>query len=224
MQGITFNMEGPVVSGYWYNPKTGDSFTVRDSYFENNQFMITTTDGRVLEYNQIQNYIQSDKPIETKNMVKIQDSSVGYIPDSIKDMVEECNKYDNYINQDIQSMKPQYEGKRIYDDSVNEQPNNYYIIDRALSKLTLPKIKVDVTWGTRKAPKEELMLLSNIMDIPVEDIVKWYISKFDSSMLNVELQECIKHAILKEFEVEGGQDIKTGQKPDKIARKQTKTK
>ena len=54
MQGINFNMEGPIMDGTWYNPNTGDSFTVRDSFFEDNQFMVSTMDGRVLNYNQIQ--------------------------------------------------------------------------------------------------------------------------------------------------------------------------
>ena len=62
-QGIVFDTQGPVMSGTWYNPKTGDSFTVRDSFFQDNQFVVTTTDGRMLSYNQIQHYVQSDKPI-----------------------------------------------------------------------------------------------------------------------------------------------------------------
>ena len=43
--GLTFGSEGPMMEGTWYNTRTGDSFTVRDSFFEDNQFVITTTDG-----------------------------------------------------------------------------------------------------------------------------------------------------------------------------------
>ena len=35
--GVMFNTEGPIMTGSWYNPNTGDSFVVRDSFFENNQ-------------------------------------------------------------------------------------------------------------------------------------------------------------------------------------------
>ena len=37
MNGINFPMDGPCMSGTWYNPHTKDSFTVRDTFFENNQ-------------------------------------------------------------------------------------------------------------------------------------------------------------------------------------------
>ena len=34
MHNLIFNGEGPVMEGTWYNPNTGDAFTVRDSFFE----------------------------------------------------------------------------------------------------------------------------------------------------------------------------------------------
>ena len=68
--GLTFGSEGPMMEGTWYNPRTGDSFTVRDSFFEDNQFVITTTDGRYLKYEQIQDYIKSDKPIWKSGSVR----------------------------------------------------------------------------------------------------------------------------------------------------------
>ena len=55
--------EGPILTGNWYNPKTGDSFTVRDTYFEDNNFYVITTDGRRMDYNLMSQYVQSDKPI-----------------------------------------------------------------------------------------------------------------------------------------------------------------
>ena len=42
--GMMFGGEGPVMQGTWYNPNTGDAFTVRDSFFEDNQYVVTTTD------------------------------------------------------------------------------------------------------------------------------------------------------------------------------------
>ena len=29
-----FGTQGPMMSGYWVNPRTGDWFTVNDSFFE----------------------------------------------------------------------------------------------------------------------------------------------------------------------------------------------
>ena len=47
--------DGPMIEGTWFNPDTGDRFTVRDSFFEDNNYTVLTTDGRTLNYNQIQN-------------------------------------------------------------------------------------------------------------------------------------------------------------------------
>ena len=82
MNGMMFGGEGPVMQGTWYNPNTGDAFTVRDSFFEDNQYVVTTTDGRYLSYNQIQNYIQSDMPLEQlKKQVKPQQTAKNEILD-----------------------------------------------------------------------------------------------------------------------------------------------
>ena len=67
MHNLIFNGEGPVMDGTWYNPANGDSFTVMDSYFQDNQYIVKTTDGRMLDYNFIQNYVKSDKPIPKQN-------------------------------------------------------------------------------------------------------------------------------------------------------------
>ena len=45
--------EGPILSGHWYNPSTGDSFTVKDTYFEDNNLYVITTDGRRMNYDMI---------------------------------------------------------------------------------------------------------------------------------------------------------------------------
>ena len=62
MNGMNFGMEGPQVNGWWYNPKTGDRFNALDTYFEDNNLLIKTADGRLLNYNQIQNYVHVEDP------------------------------------------------------------------------------------------------------------------------------------------------------------------
>lgn len=69
---ITFDgSNGPIMSGTWINPKNGDVFTVRDSFFQDNQFIVMTTDGRSLDYNMIQDYIKTEKPEDIKEMKNI---------------------------------------------------------------------------------------------------------------------------------------------------------
>lgn len=57
-------MEGPSITGNWQNPKTGDFFTVRDSFMEDDDFIIITTDGRRLNYKMLQDYSQTTDKIE----------------------------------------------------------------------------------------------------------------------------------------------------------------
>lgn len=56
--GIQFGGDGPMMSGTWYNPKTGHKFTVRDCFFEDNNFIVMATNGQRYDYNTIQHYIQ----------------------------------------------------------------------------------------------------------------------------------------------------------------------
>jgi len=64
MPNISFDSGMPIIEGTWYNPKTGDSFTARDTFFEDNNLIVMTTDGRRMNYNSLQNYVKSDKPIK----------------------------------------------------------------------------------------------------------------------------------------------------------------
>ena len=52
--GIMMSADGaPMMSGTWVNPQTGHEFTVRDCFFQDGNFMVQTTDGRMLDYNTI---------------------------------------------------------------------------------------------------------------------------------------------------------------------------
>ena len=57
-------MDGPSIEGVWQNPKTGDFFTVRDSYMEDDDFIIIATDGRRFNYKMLNDYSQTNQKIE----------------------------------------------------------------------------------------------------------------------------------------------------------------
>lgn len=57
-------MDGPSITGVWQNPKTGDFFTVKDSYMEEDDIIIITTDGRRLNYRMLQDYSQTNQKVE----------------------------------------------------------------------------------------------------------------------------------------------------------------
>jgi hypothetical protein len=66
--GIMFNADAPTMDGHWYNPGSEDNFTVKDTFFEDGQYKVLTTDGRLLGYDQIQYYVKVDKPISKKTI------------------------------------------------------------------------------------------------------------------------------------------------------------
>ena len=52
-----FTNDGPMMTGTWYNPTNGDSFTVADSFFQDNQYIVKIVDnnGNMATYGHIAN-------------------------------------------------------------------------------------------------------------------------------------------------------------------------
>lgn len=213
--GVTFGMEGPVMEGTWYNVQTGDSFTVRNSFFEDNEFIIQTTDGRLLKYSQIQNYIKSDKPIEMEK--KPQQAA---LPAEVADLLEGENYNDMIMEDDlamIQGQAPVTLGNLR--DSITTNPNqvtqvvssepintNYKIISKALSKRTLPDFQVGIDWIG--CPVKEMEMLMDLMDVQESEIVDWYLSQVDVQTTTIMIKEVIKDYLMKQLHPEVGEDTK----------------
>ena len=69
MNNVQFT-DGPSMQGVWLNPKTGDSFKVRDTFFEDNNLIVMTADGRKLGFDQINDYVQSQNTDEELKAIK----------------------------------------------------------------------------------------------------------------------------------------------------------
>jgi hypothetical protein len=187
--GMMFGSEGPIMQGTWYNPHSGDSFTVRDSFFEDNQYVITTTDGRYLRYDQIQNYIQTDmKPEDLKNLKQNNNKTIttNTLPDEVANLI--ASDDDNMLlPEDAALINPKITSNaalgNIYQPHI--QPNiqsnpsnvnvdmNTAIIEKALKTTVKPILNVDIKW--EEYPKKQIEMLTDIMDISVNDIVDWYL-------------------------------------------------
>lgn len=196
MNNISFNGEGPVMSGTWYNPQTGDSFTVEDSYFQDNQYLVKTTDGRMLDYNFIQNYIKSDAPIPKQNKLSTPTKSPTH-PQEVLDMIQpESNilPEDQAIISGNSFVGPtnSYINNSLQTSTYIEDP----IISRALSRKPLPKI--DFKIDDKSFPKKAIDMLIEIMGVTEEEIVEWYINKIDINII----KEGIKESLKKIFEVQ----------------------
>lgn len=247
VQGMMFGGEGPIMQGTWYNPHTGDAFTVRDSFFEDNQYVVTTTDGRYLQYSQLQNYIQSDMKLEElKQMKATKDSKVeDILPSEVAGLIEGTSddpysaylipEDDNLINKPLKSQSVSL--GNINDMSnvkvnnvMQESSMNAAIIDKALKNTCTPECKFDIIW--EEFPKKQLDVLLDVMDIGLDEIIEWYLDKIDMFDLVNKIKENIGLSIRRSLDAndistmedkKDIEDVKPVETPNKVA-KATKSK
>jgi hypothetical protein len=72
--------------------------------------------------------------------------------------------------------------------------NDFNIIDKALSKKQLPDIQVGIDWNN--FPEREINMLLDIMEIKIEDIVRWYTNQVDVDHVAACLRSAIETYIL----------------------------
>lgn len=202
MNNLTFGIDGPIMEGTWYNPQTGDSFTVRNSFFEDNQYIVQTTDGRILKYDQIQNYIKSDKPIE---MPKPQEQHVSTnLPREVADLIEDYEA-DSIESMKVNSLGNLNESSTIHAPEIKANATvvnqlvstNYDIISKALTKRTLPDFQVGINWEA--CPLKEMNMLMELMDVEESEIVDWYLNQVDLEGTTYMIKEVIKDFIAKQL-------------------------
>lgn len=190
--GILFQGTSPIMTGTWYNPSTGDSFTVKDTFFENNEYVVYTTDNRMLNYNQIQHYVQTDNkdmiedklPPEVSAMLET-NNDTDILPED--QLLINGNFYDKELQKGLQIPHIQIDVNKSATTPVTD---NTHIIEKALSKTILPDISVKL--NCTKYPEREIDMLVDIMDIPVSEIVDWYINKFGANEIKKLMEDSIK--------------------------------
>lgn len=198
--GLMFGMEGPNMEGTWYNPQTGDSFTVRNSFFQDNQYIVQTTDGRVLDYNSLQHYIQSDKPISHMDKPVVEESlpsevmsliegpisqelEYGILPDDLDMISGNAKPLGNLSHPSHPSIGT------LSNAPLTQNDQTTMMIEKALSKKTMPEIQVSIDW--KDFPKREMDMLIDIMEVSNDDIVRWYLNQVDINYL----ADCLKLVI-----------------------------
>ena len=199
---MTFGLDGPVVTGWWVNPKTGDKFNAIDTFFEDNQMFVKTSDGRLLKYSQIQNYIKTDNPDAFKKPMK-ESKKTEEIPESILNELVTSDS-DSSVVDDL----------LIPDDNIFDKPGptpvpskhhtttstNSIIIDKALSKKTSPSIKVGIDW--KKFPEREIEMLKDIMDVPIDEVIDYYTNSLDMTEILEEVKANLYTFILEKTQPE----------------------
>ena len=205
--------DGPILNGHWYNPKTGDSFTVRDTFFEDNNLICMTTDGRRLDYNMIQNYIQSDKPFPKQTQpVK------PNIPDSILSEVMPVSTVDRPLNNNagpltevdtslmteddialITGQTPKVQANFVAPtQAVAPAPKDedVLLIERLLKRASKPSVACYVKWAN--FPEKQFEML-DMMAVDTEKIVEYFLQSIDLQALREEVKYGIEKYIYDYF-------------------------
>lgn len=203
-----------MMQGTWVNPATGDTFTVKDSFFQDNQYMVQTTDGRMIGYDQLQNYVQTDSNKEMESIKKqAQNGSKNIlddVPDNILAMMDSTGKGDTVspapdgdfgmLPEDAALLKGTPLGStgatpipagnsRLY---VQQSPN-YTIIEKALKKTQMFDINHIVSWSN--FPTREIEMLTDVMDIDINEIVDYYVNLLDINTIRDGIAKSIADAL-----------------------------
>lgn len=212
--GMMFGGEGPIMQGTWYNPHTGDAFTVRDSFFEDNQYVVTTTDGRYFRYDQLQNYIQSDMKLEDLKKMKVEKTPVKEeLPSEVADLISEDSYSGMLLPEDeVLINKPHSFGNiaspqvpvNTHGQATHEPINvNNTIIEKALKGASKPDFSINVKWNDY--PEKQIEMLKDIMEIPVDEIVEWYLNNIQLedfiTAFKIAIDERIKYNTVTPMEV-----------------------
>lgn len=210
--------DGPILNGHWYNPKTGDSFTVRDTFFEDNNLICMTTDGRRLDYNMIQNYIQSDKPFPKQTQpVK------PNIPDSIlSEVMPVNNQAERPLNNNagpltgmdtslmteddialITGQAPKVQANFVDPTKAPTQAiapvqkdEDVLLIERLLKRASKPSVACYVKWAN--FPEKQFEML-DMMAVDPEKIIEYFLQSIDLQALREEVKYGIEKYIYDYF-------------------------
>ena len=197
---MNFGIEGPMITGSWVNPQTGDSFTAVDTFFEDNNLLIKASDGRILRYDQIQNYLQTDNPDAFKKPTSPQKDTTP-IPAEVLSEIESGGENDLIIPDDNIYSGGSFNGAlqstdlgNIYSESNQKHPiPDYSIIDRALSKCVPPTPAVKVSWDS--FPRREIEMLVDVMNVSVDEIIQYYINNISMKDIKDMFSESVKNYI-----------------------------
>lgn len=202
--------EGPILTGNWYNPKTGDSFTVRDTYFEDNNFYVITTDGRRMDYNLMSQYVQSDKPIPKMEEPVPQKQQ---IPREVLSQME-SNAGDDFMTDEdralIMGVTGELKGSQVSVQQpasiqpkpiVTQETEDDMLVRRILKRASKPAVTCEVKWSN--FPEKQFEML-DMMAIDTDKIIEYFLQSIDLEALREEVKFGIEKYIYDYFGNEKG--------------------
>lgn len=200
-------MGGPMISGKWFNKKTGITVNVRDALIDGDSMIVMTDRGQIPMDEFSQYYIQASDEIydEHGNVIdNIKNKSTKHVQKEKKEVktsqqqiqvfrdkpnIEENPKPyvddDAYIYGDGDIIEDNEEIKSKVE--VEETNKNFELIKKIFDKRgSKPKLNIRIDWAD--FPNKELSMLVDFFDVSKEEIAE-YIGKYliNSDLLNESL-------------------------------------
>lgn len=181
-QGITFDTASGIdLTGWWSNPRTGESYRIVDQFFQDNVLYVRTDKGQVLNYNLIQNLVKSDGPLNGP----VEKPKPAPINNDVLLQGLEDEDID-ILTRPVRSQQSEKPKQEITKDSVNK-----VIIEKAFSKASEgPKVNLSIEWKWEQLG-QTISMLTDTMDVPIEEITDYVYDKYASDMLKT-LKEMLK--------------------------------
>lgn len=194
-----FGIDGPIMTGQWVNPQTGDKFTVRDSFFQDGQYVVQTTDGRMLGYNQLQQYVKMEAVQQSSTLppeVEVLVGGSGPASNSQDILPEDMAIIAGVPANSTASIAPV---EKIEVDYSRKDENNPIadfdkeMIRRMLNNKIIIEIFPQIIWT--RYPQKELSILMDMFGVPADKITDFIMSKFDINDYVTGVRNYIKQAL-----------------------------
>jgi len=197
---MSFGGDMPELEGTtWWKRDGSDHFTIRDILMSPEGFSIRTTDGRLINGDVMETYVQSEVPIEIPKKAPVEKINVAALdPDSPISQERDGNFGSLKYRHDV-AFETLPEPRHHPINPVNvegpvdcgEDGITVSIIDRVLGKTIETKINdlVNITLNT-EALKSGVNTLIEILNIPAESIANYLMLRLETK-LNPILKEAI---------------------------------
>lgn len=178
------------ITGTWINRINGDKLTVRNTFIDGDNMIITTTDGRQITMNEFQNYIQMSDDEYDSNGHMIGKSKITENIENFRNIENERrvvvgntplgnNSYNNNSSQ-IQrnvidnTIEPTPKKKETIENRI-EETESEKLLKKLFEKIELD-ININVDLNCSNFPVSELKMLQTFYDVNIDEISEYMIN------------------------------------------------
>lgn len=177
----------------WWSRDGKDHFTIRDVYFNGQEIQIRTMDGRMLNGDIMQEYIQSDTPVAqptTQPQTHINKNLLlqGLDEDNSDIFIEDTPKIGQNLNKPIP-------------EAVSESENNI-IIRRMLDKLGWPEYKIKFEFDINEDYVKKLVDMAEIMEVNLNEVCDYVMSKMETEDMIQKIKQSFQNSFTDVFGIE----------------------